>query len=40
MNILVTGSAGFVGQNLIESLKNIQQNRDRTRPKFEDRYDI
>ena len=34
MNILVTGSAGFVGQNLIESLKNIQQNRDRTRPKL------
>ena len=34
MNILVTGSAGVVGQNLIESLKNIQQNRDRTRPKL------
>ena len=34
MNILVTGSAGFVGQNFIESLKNIQQNRDRTRPKL------
>lgn len=32
MNILVTGSAGFVGKNLVESLKNIRDNKDRTRP--------
>ena len=31
VNILVTGSKGFVGQNLVASLKNIQQNKDRTR---------
>lgn len=32
MNILITGAAGFVGKNLCQSLKNIQQNKDRTRP--------
>ena len=32
MNILVTGSAGFVGKNLIESLKNIRDGKDNSRP--------
>ncbi len=32
MNILVTGSAGFVGKNLVESLKNIRDGKDKTRP--------
>lgn len=32
MKILVTGAAGFVGKNLTESLKNIRDGRDRTRP--------
>ena len=32
MNILVTGAAGFVGKNLCQSLKNIQDHKDRTRP--------
>lgn len=31
MNILVTGAKGFVGQNLVASLKNIKDNKDRTR---------
>ena len=35
MKILVTGSEGFVGKNLIESLKNIMNNKDRTRPNIE-----
>lgn len=34
MNILITGAAGFVGKNLTESLKNIQQGKDRTRAKL------
>lgn len=32
MNILVTGSAGFVGKNLVEALKNIRDGKDKTRP--------
>ena len=31
MKILVTGSDGFVGRNLVETLKNIKDNKDRTR---------
>lgn len=34
MKILVTGSKGFVGKNLVESLKNIKDNKDRTHPKL------
>ncbi len=32
MKILVTGSRGFVGKNLIENLKNIKEGKNRTRP--------
>ncbi len=32
MKILVTGSAGFVGRNLVENLKNIRDGKNRTRP--------
>ena len=32
MKILVTGAKGFVGKNLVESLKNIKNGKDRTRP--------
>ncbi len=31
MKILVTGSAGFVGKNLVQALKNIADGKDRTR---------
>ncbi|MEG0442162.1 MAG: NAD-dependent epimerase/dehydratase family protein, partial [Oscillospiraceae bacterium] len=31
MKILVTGAQGFVGKNLVSSLRNIQQGKDRTR---------
>lgn len=31
MKILVTGANGFVGKNLVEALKNIKENKDRTR---------
>ena len=32
MNILITGAKGFVGKNLSVNLKNIQENKNRTRP--------
>ncbi len=32
MNILITGAKGFVGKNLVETLKNIRDGKDRTRP--------
>ena len=32
MKILVTGSKGFVGKNLVENLKNIKSGKNRTRP--------
>ena len=32
MNILVTGSDGFVGKNLTQALKNIRDGKDKTRP--------
>ena len=32
MNILITGSGGFVGKNLTEALKNIRDGKDRTHP--------
>ena len=32
MNILVTGAKGFVGKNLVESLKALRDGKDRTRP--------
>ena len=32
MNILVTGVKGFVGKNLVANLKNIKENKNRTRP--------
>ena len=31
MNILVTGSAGFMGKNFVAALKNIRDAKDRTR---------
>jgi UDP-2-acetamido-2,6-beta-L-arabino-hexul-4-ose reductase len=34
MKILVTGAKGFVGKNLCWALKNIQADKDRTRPKL------
>ena len=35
MKILVTGAKGFVGKNLTESLKNIRDGKDRTRPSLQ-----
>ena len=32
MNILITGAKGFVGKNLVANLKNIKENKNRTRP--------
>ena len=34
MNILVTGSAGFAGKNIVENLKNFRDGKNRTRPGF------
>ena len=34
MKVLVTGAKGFVGKNLVESLKNLKDNKDRTRPEL------
>lgn len=34
MNILVTGAAGFVGQNLVCALKNVRDGKDKTRPEL------
>lgn len=34
MKILVTGANGFVGKNLVANLKNIQENKNRTRPEL------
>ena len=34
MKILVTGAKGFVGRNLCESLKNLRDGKDRTRPEL------
>ena len=34
MNILVTGANGFVGKNLVCSLQNIKEGKDRTRPEL------
>ena len=34
MKVLVTGAAGFVGKNLVASLKNIRDRKDRTRPEL------
>lgn len=35
MKILVTGSAGFVGRNLVENLKNIRDGKNRTHPSIQ-----
>lgn len=35
MNILVTGAHGFVGKNLVASLRNIRDNKDRTHPELD-----
>lgn len=35
MKILVTGSGGFVGKNLVENLKNIRDGKNRTRPNIQ-----
>lgn len=32
MNVLVTGSAGFAGKNIVENLKNFRDGKNRTRP--------
>ena len=35
MNILVTGSSGFAGKNLVAALSNIRDGKDKTHPKLE-----
>lgn len=42
MNILITGAKGFVGKNLVEALKNVKDNKDKTRPnlKIEEIYEF
>ena len=42
MKVLVTGSAGFIGKNLVESLKNLMNSKDKTRPelKIEEIYEF
>jgi len=44
MNVLVTGSRGFIGKNLIATLNNIRTGRDRTRGEFQNlnifEYDV
>ena len=35
IDILITGAKGFVGKNLATALKNIKDNKDRTRPQLE-----
>ena len=35
MKILVTGSRGFVGRNLVENLKNIRDGKNKTRPNIQ-----
>lgn len=44
MNILVTGAKGFVGRNLVETLKNIRDGKDKSRGEFDEinilEYDI
>ena len=32
MNVLITGAKGFVGKNLVANLRNIKENKNRTRP--------
>lgn len=32
MNILITGAKGFVGKNLVANLRNVKENKNRTRP--------
>ena len=35
MNILVTGTHGFVGKNLVAALQSIRDGKDRTRPELD-----
>lgn len=34
MNVLITGAKGMMGTALVANLKNIKDNKDRTRPKL------
>ena len=34
MKILITGANGFVGKNLVYSLKNIKEGKDKTHPEL------